>query len=576
MTVSLNQPAYKNYIGYLPSYMSAYIHQKKTSVIEPYHLLQYESSRNLVTSQLPSVSVSFNGVPVTETLEAIRSAGGKEMKSKGQAIFLIPSPDPALLRLISNGGANKTTPAVTGSVNMSCLATLSLLRRIASNFLHTHQYPAFIDANHLEYNAIHWLSEIGAGKRKASDNLAPQTQKRARGSDGSPHIAEDDVNMPDSGPMLEDPAVDKIIYAVPPPIINLAWGDSSQIPEGDGLFIRYVADTQNGRQEGIVPRVVNQYFLGCLGTNAESVRAMFKRVKMDWGVIADTDVGKELAHIFKCIELGLLGQARVFPVVDEKQYLGCCLMGAGFQIAAYDSVYTPVDNHTLREKVGLASSHKMALDIIANLVTGHDPELELFDQVKCVEGMMELRNLLLEADLSSNIREQVCVAARGLRFSSRSLNISADNLSMVLQLIAHPENPLPMNLPIHPLYLFSGNRNHLVWSSFGELAPTFHFAGGPKVDLNQSRNLPTHISVRNVSLSDALIDLDVVIRDKAYCGSSANRRSGPFKDRVYNKLDARQILTALTAAVGVTTTSKSSGKDKPSEVDGGGLLDEGF
>lgn len=578
VTVSANQPAYKNYTNYLPAYMMAYVTQKKTSVIAPYHQLAYENTKPFVTTSFPSVSVSFNGVPVSETLDAIRNAGGKEMKSKGQLIFLIPSPSSAILRVVSNGGALKTTPAITGSVNLASLSTLSLIRRTISNFLFTHQYPAFIDADHLKYTMEHWPIEVDNGlkrKRLADDVVGPAGKKRAVDvGEGTSSAVEADVLMEPA--MEELPPSETIIYAMPPPVIRHGWGTVDQLPAGDGLFVRYISETQNGKGEKAVTALLIRYFLGCLGTNAEGVRSMVKRIREDWGVIAETDAGKELAHICKCIDLGITAQARVFPIIDEGQYLGCALMGAGFQISAYNTVYTPTDNQTLKDRIGAATSHKAALQTIADIASGGDPDVDVYDQVKGCVSMIELRNLLISTELTTQQREQVCASARGLRFRNKPFHISSDNLSLILSAISNPNQELDTSLPIHPQYIFEGNRSHLLWSVFGDLAPTFNFPGGPQIDLTRSKDLPTHVAVRNIALSDALIDLDVVIRDKKYSGASNNRRSGPFKDRIYTKHEARQILTNLCSAVGVVESATNKGKDKVIEAAGGDLLDEGF
>jgi len=520
--------------------------------------------------------VSFTGNPVSETLDAIRAGGGKEMKSKQVNAYYIQSPTSDLLRLLQNGGAIKTTPALSGSVNLICFPTLSLIRRIFSNFLYTHQYPAFKDRNHLQYNIEHWLVETGNPlKRKGSEFGDAGPSKRTRLDDGEP-ADPDTVMEEDSGIETGATSRDTIVHAIPPPKIDIAWGAPSDLPAGDGLFVRYLADTQNGQGERIVPRVINRYFLGCLGNNAESVQTMFKRLKDDWGVICQTDAGKELAHLAMCIHLGIQSQARIWPVIDNEQYLGCCLMGAGFRFAAYDQVYTPVDNETLRERIGLATSHRTSLENIARIVTGDDSSDEQWAQVMNVSSMVELRELLLETNVTSVEREQICAFARGLRFKTRPFHISAENISLILTLIAKPEQPIDHSVPIHPLYLFSGNRTHLLWSAFGDMAPTFQFLGGPQYDLTRIRDLPSHIAVRNVALSDALLDLDVILRSKKYSGATNNRRSGMFKDRVYTKVDARQILTSLCSAAGVSQSQTTSGKERAVEGVAAGILDDGF
>lgn len=573
VTVSYNQPAYKTYVNFLPAYMAAYRSQQRRSILSPYHRLQWSPSDPSIGTSLPDISISFSSVPTAELLDIIRSNGGRELSVKGTKIFIIPSPIPELVRAVDRGGAIRTTPAAINSVNIDALSTLSMIRRIFSNFLFTHQYPAFTDDTHLGYVAEHWQQSMG-GKRKATTvgHGPGGSSKRVRTEgEREPSVEDDDMEEQDEG--LTQPG-DQIIYALPPPRIVSAWGSEQELPRGQGIFIRFIEETQNSQGEKIIHDVLVRYFLGALGESSDAVRASYGRIKKDLGVLIMTTIGKELAHMAKCIDIGLQAQARIWPLISDGQYLGCVLLGAGFQISAYDTVHVPVASESLQERIEHAGSHRSSLFSIANIVEDDPAEKEYRDIVG-VTSMSKLRNRLRQANLSSEDRDRIGTLARGLRFRPRSLNLSSDNIVEALRLIQFPEEELAEGFPISPTALFEDNRVALIWSAFGDLAPTCNFPGGAQVNLESSKDLPKHIGFRLVPLKDAVIDIEQIMSQKKFSNTSMNRRSGAFKDRMYHGLDATKILSALTSAVGVTGDKGKKRVGGSGNIDPG-LFDDGF
>jgi hypothetical protein len=195
--------------------------------------------------------------------------------------------------------------------------------------------------------------------------------------------------------------------------------------------------------------------------------------------------------------------------------------------------------------------------------------------IRGTTSMVELRNLLLAASLSAEERDQIVALARGLRYKARSLNISAANIVECLRLIQHPNVDLPVTLPISSSVLFETNRTTIVWSAFGDLAPTCNFPGGVVIDLSSSKNLPKHIGFRNILLKDAVIDLEQILSTKKFCNTSSNRRSGPYKDRLYTGLEGSQVISAFTAAVGTVTDQGNKRSGGSGNVDTA-ILDDGF
>jgi hypothetical protein len=577
VTVTYNQPAYKAYTQFLPSYMSAYCSQQKVSVIDAFHPLRYQTSDGLVTTHMPDISVSFPNLPDAALLERIRSEGGKDMTIKGSKIFLIPSPTSDLLRAIVQAGAVKTTPAASESVNIAALSSLNLIRRIFSCFLRTHSYPAFSDIDHMEIvMGTSWRTEVTEfSKRKAStvSDGPPAKRTRTQVASGSQVEVDEDIEMSSEAQL--PPTGNRIVYALPPAKCPTAWGEDTAIPANDGLFIRYVEQTQNAQGERIIIEVLARYFLCVLGNNADACKAAIELLKGDVGIIANTSAGKELAHIAKCIDIGIQAQARVFPVISSGQYVGSALLGAGFQIHAYGSTYISVSATSLQRQIEQAGSHKSSLKAIAEIVSD-DPENELRAEIQLSSTALGLHNALLAAYTKNEERDKIVQLARGLRFKPKSWNLSAQNLVVALSLIQNPTSDLPEDIPIHPTKYFETDRLSLVWGAFGDLAPTPDFPGGNMVDLTSSKDQPKHIGVRLVPLKDALVDMQRIITTRKFSGTSLNKRSGPFKDRIYTGLDGTRVMAAFASAAGVTQSEKGKGKERAVATSSGGLFEEGF
>jgi hypothetical protein len=246
----------------------------------------------------------------------------------------------------------------------------------------------------------------------------------------------------------------------------------------------------------------------------------------------------------------------------------------GFQFSAYGTVYVPVQPESLVQQVERAGSHRSSLSSIANLVSD-DTMSEIYQDIRKAQSMTELRMALRDGRLSSEERDRIVTLARGLRYRPKSLNISTDNIVEALRLIQHPDEELPDMFPISPSALFEENRVAVVWSAFGDLAPTCNFAGGAQVNLESSKDLPKHVGFRLVPQKDAVIDIEQIMSNKRFSNCTLNRRSGAFKDRLYTGLDASRIVNALAAAVGVVLDKGKKRVGGSGNVDPG-IFDEGF
>jgi hypothetical protein len=369
------------------------------------------------------------------------------------------------------------------------------------------------------------------------------------------------------------PPGNKVIFALPPPIIKEAWGESETIPNASGIFARYVASLQNGENEKIVPRVILRYFAGCLGSNPSEVRDLNERLQSDFGNLRNTDIGKELAHMAFCIDVGLSSQARIFPVIVEGQYIGCCLYGWAFSIGLHKRVYYPVNGTDLKDFVVKAGSHKATLEYIASLLSDEGEQNKILDAT----SMVQLYKVLENATTTAEDREKICIAAKNLKFPCRYLNVSKPNIIKALGLVESGLSNLDDTCPIHPSALFSVDPVEVAWSCFGDLAPTPHFIGGPVIDLTNAGKLPSKIVFRTAPLEKALIDIHQIFIEMKFSGApNLQRRSGVYQNRVYEKADASAIFTALRSATGSDKGKSAISKDRPILAAASTVLDDGF
>jgi len=89
--------------------------------------------------------------------------------------------------------------------------------------------------------------------------------------------------------------------------------DIDHVPNAEGLWVPFFSDLHHF-DKATVPNVIETYFMGCLGNDAESAIEMSRNIRAAWGNIAYTEFGKQIAHLAFCIRIALEAQARVVPL----------------------------------------------------------------------------------------------------------------------------------------------------------------------------------------------------------------------------------------------------------------------
>lgn len=363
------------------------------------------------------------------------------------------------------------------------------------------------------------------------------------------------------------------------------------VPPGSGLFIPFVYELARFDPK-TVPSVISQYFYHGLGEDAEEAHDTFCAIREAWGSIYKSKCGDVLSHLFKVIELALRGQARVAPIVQNGNYLGCGLMGAGYSVMLYKKIYNPVPRQELMAVIGKADSHTEALWKIMLLIqfVSNDDRLKYF---KACKRMSDLKKLLdgLSSGGATN-HELILKYASKLAFADdKDWVHTAANIETALLLIADPLRDIYSVIPsLHYTVLFSSVRRHLVWSAFGSTAPSFRVPGGRVQDLSK----PFVVSIRQkdggsslsntkevtkvacaiVPLSLALRHLDEVFESREIMNPFANAQVRVSTSNINKEFDGESCKKIVDALRKVTNTvvhvaassAKRSGESNDSEA----------
>lgn len=571
--IANRQPAYSTYTTFLAPYMSAYITQTRTPVSRPgYSILTYGDA--LIPMTLPPLSLSFAKDIPQEAMDKIKELGGNDQMVQRTRIFIVGNYDSGFVKDMVRVGAIKTAPSPMNTINIFCIPVLVFLRKLISCFLRTHTYPAFIDPEHVSsFEGLVMIS--GIGKRKAEDD-AGSSSKKIRTVDnitssslGEAEMEEDDpVQVPEDTPVTSD----KILMALPPSNKINGWGDESEIPVGHGLFFRYVPELAE-QDSRTIPEIIAKHFFYCLGTTETDIRNTFDDIRSVSGVIADSSLGKEWAHMLKVIDIGLSVQGRIFPIFSSDRYTGCVVSGFGFSIKLYKDLFYPVPFDQLRKKVMESSPFKSIMHQISTLVPDADNETEEYELgIDDVDTIIKLRRFVSERAINEKERDDIRRLAMKLRFPHAHWAINPKQLADALSIATSVNEDFSDDLPLHPSMLFEKDWFSCIWSCFGSLAPSCVFIGGPLVDLSSSTAASGSIAWRQTALLDAIREMQTVIRDKKFAKGQGNRRSGAFKDRLYHSDQAKVIWAALRNAAGVELT----GKDRKAKEAGAPSVEESY
>lgn len=485
----------------------------------------------------------------------ISSAGGEPVMIKGTRVYLIRNPSVDLIRtLLAVQGVNRICPAPDQFVNLSSLTYVALVRKIFSGFFKVHTYAAYTDETHLADFGGPVEDSSAKGKRKAPDDQSGSRKKKpgesSRGSDDDSDEPEPEMDIDSTG--QEGPSgFENISWAYPNGNVdNIGWGDPESLGSTGGLWLPFVIELLDYDSKTVVETIV-KHFLGCLGSNTESCRQMVDNLRSAWGVVCKTNLGKVFSHMAKCIDLGIQAQARVFPVFSGDVYEGCVLAGYGFTLVIDKRVYKSLSPSELAPILSSARRSSEAIKAIA--VLSGSTNADWISGNCTFTSLMSVKKELALLAITERARDEILKIAGKLPRGSK-WQLNPNSLIKAFDLLSHSSwETLPEDLPIGPTMLFETDVVSVVWSCFGEMAPSTFFAGQASHPLGSAK-FPKHIGFRQAVLPEAIGNIKEVLRTRQVTIPSLNRRSALHKDRVFEGSNAVNVIAAMMKACDISPT----------------------
>lgn len=570
---TLKQTAYMQYTQHLPAFMESAKTQFKVdvrSIGKP--IEEYMKVVDTFPFEYPPLAVHFLARGCTaDNQQVMIDQGAKLEIISEEKTFIFDVVTADVLKTITALPINKTTNVPDGRVNVESLAMLRRTIMILSAFYRTHAYPAYRDPEHHQDVWDFSLEQATESKKRPRDEHEVGDEERfgKKATTTSANASTSAMTTPAYTSHRD--AVMKI--KTPPKYLDKdqAWVTRTGLPATYGIFSPYFSETQHYDTK-MVPNVIKQYFLGCLGTTKNQISDGFHKICTAWGILGRTELGKILTHMCFAISVALPAQARPVPMFDGDSYLGTFISGYGYVIGIGTTKFLPVDPENIAKEVESVSVHlnvlKMVLEAAGyDLDPMQDGGTILADKTLTA---MKLREHLVTKGLTEVQRENVRKYAKALHFKAGSWTTNHSNIEKMVALISTPISEWDTSTPIHPSRLIETQSLVLALSCFGLTAPSFRPEGGKEVklsaksyevvkpakrgtvELEMETRTFNKFHVRDVHLEQAIKDWKDLAESKSVRIISNVRRSGKNQDREFTGTSFNVCLAALKKYAGVS------------------------
>jgi len=505
--------------------------------------------------------VEFKGtLPQEVTSELSSFAYTRENRKSKNLAYIIECPTIEVLRRMVELKANELVPANVNTANLSSFRYWMLTMRVISLFLSTHRYPAFYTRNDQMSYRTELITETKWKKRKTGDNTLVEILQYP-----SEDNLEDVVEEKRKHKATQARPLDHIhlSYAKPPSSTSyVAYGNASEIPNSDSIFCPYTPALASYDTE-MVPDVVQRYFLKCLGSTPAGISDCMDKLRGAWGILGMTDAGKALSHLCAVIDIALRAQCTVFPLFHGHTYEGSLICGSAYSVTIERRVYKPITYEAMQKVLVGAKLHSSILREIRTLVGDADTD----ETLEKIESYRELNRYLCGKSLDENTKITVKKLVVHLCYKQRFWPITPSTILKALELLMNTED-IPDSVPLHPSCFFSDDRDALVLSAFGYMAPTFTIPNGQKFILQPKAPAPEHFQVRPVALTSAIADFKQVRSSRTLRNNVANA-SAAHQEKTLKGTDKRDVWASLLKLIGTTATTTLYTVDKVGELEEG-------
>lgn len=419
--------------------------------------------------------------------------------------YLVSDPSIELLNALVAAKVNLTSHASNAAIHLSNLRWFTWSYKVAYLILYTHWYSSSEmvsvklsnkrkapSGNDVDKDDDTPLSEL-----TSSTSTQGQGPQNAAGSDNKDE--KDEKMQPSTTPRK------KLVHKRSIAPTRLIISSSTEATNSDFLTVAFDLDMAD-RDLTFVPWFISYKIPFILGNDTKQIADYSICLYKAWAQAGNTRAGKEVTHLFYCIDLALRAEAVCLPIVDNGVYRGCRLEGGEYSIIIKSKEYKPADPVTAAEEAASIASYKEVYKKIAEILGMPDKDVP----------KMSIRNLSEVAKsvgLTEDERVSLVKYAGLLPQSKKFLNwTSVDSITLALSLISDTERKIPADLPMYPDAIFCESREESVMSAFGLKAPSFNFSNGTKIEVD--KEFKDSICVICVSYLRAAEDVKVLLKDR--------------------------------------------------------------
>jgi len=391
--------------------------------------------------------------------------------------------------------ANHTNPTPTGSVNLKAYQEMFRAFGLITWFLRTQTYPAFsgpVDAfDEDSGGAYDSIADFVVAKRKGNfgDRDLANVKKRKSDDEDGNEMDEDtgDADCMGLESLWIGDGVDQIPKAKPSEQPPHVYGPYTHVPTLPGLLFPYFPDMMEN-DYNYVAAVVKEYFLESLGDTRDEILSVYKDFKASMGSVAATESGRILQHVFMGISLAIRAQARMFPILDGRRYLGFTLHGWYFTVSIDGYKHRPIQVEELSKQIRVVDEHAVAIAGICvklgtlKLTDGKKKPTKTFMQASRPEistNPRKLAEFIRKFDLDQDDIEEIEKLSTRLSFPQRYWTYTVENILRAVDFLVAGSFP-PVDTPMFPRggTLTSLSAPISIFALFGECGFSFKTAGG--------------------------------------------------------------------------------------------------
>jgi hypothetical protein len=357
-------------------------------------------------------------------------------------------------------------------------------------------------------------------------------------------------------------------------------GDAPNLP---GVYLPYLVDLA-GDDSTYVPSFIRLHLAKLLGDNMKDAGLVLNEIYQHWGLIGSTKAGKQMTHLFFCINIALECEGLCYPIIGNQGcyvYEGCAVFGHDFELMVDKVIYKPVPYLELMKTIQQSDTHTTILLQIYTIVSGDErsnsemDEKAIDEEINTINSidnssMRKLSKSLLKLKLTDEQKKKINEVARYLQFEEPYYEVKGENVIECLHLILSNKE-YDDRAPLHYTAILSSDIYERNLAVFGPRVPVLNIPHGKKIEIvDDFQKCPEPFWYNIIDLFEAVIDWKRMIRSKYIINQST---SFGTKNQFYrfNNDERKRVWKTLNEAIGnIERDNKEERKvELPSSDDAG-------